>query len=136
MLEKKQYPEQNQIATYLEKIVFYRDIRGIAPVYEYIAELGRKKGKDSRIKYNKIMDYLKVLCHTGNNAGEPYIKHIDGNIWELRPLADRIFYASWDGRKYILLHHFVKKSQKTPHRELDTAKRRLDEARKEPENYE
>jgi phage-related protein len=129
MLEKKYDPQ-------LEKIVFYRDIRGIAPVYEYITELGRKKGKDSRIKYNKIIDYLKVLCQTGNSAGEPYIKHINGDIWELRPLADRIFYAAWDGKRCILLHHFVKKSQQTPQREINTAKRRLDEARKEPEKYE
>jgi phage-related protein len=34
------------------------------------------------------------------------------------------------------LHYFMKKSNKTPQREIDTARRRLEEARKEPERYE
>jgi len=127
---------QNPDAMRLERIVFYRNGKGNAPVYEYIAGLGLRKGKDSRIKFNKIMDYLKMLCQMGNGAGEPYVKHIEGDIWELRPLADRIFYAAWDTKKYMLLHHFVKKSQQAPRREINTAKRRLDEARKEPEKYE
>jgi phage-related protein len=46
------------------------------------------------------------------------------------------FYASWDGDRFILLHHFVKKSNETPEREKATARRRLAEARKEHEQYE
>ena len=42
----------------LHKIYFYRDRNGNEPVAEYIAELARKKDKDSRIKLNKIRDYI------------------------------------------------------------------------------
>ena len=61
----------------------------------------------------------------GTNAGEPYVKHLEGEIWELRPLRDRILFAAWDGKNYILLHHFMKKTQKTPHREIEQAKANL-----------
>ena len=45
--------------------------------------------------------------------GEPFIKHLEGDIWELRPLRDRILFAAWLDDGFILLHHFVKKTQKT-----------------------
>ena len=57
--------------------------------------------------------------------GEPYIKHIDGDIWELRPIRDRILFAEWTGSSFLLISHFVKKTQKTPPREIKKAKRLL-----------
>lgn len=105
------------------QIYFYKDKNGKEPVSEYIAELAKKKDKDSRIKLNKIRDYIKVLSEYGTQAGEPYIKHLDGEIWELRPLRDRIFFIGWANGNYVLLHHFVKKTQKTPIREIEKAKR-------------
>jgi phage-related protein len=119
-----------------DKIIFYIDSRGVAPVYEYIRDLGLKKGKDSSVKYNKINEYISVLAELGLAAGEPFIKHIEGDIWELRPLTDRIFFAAWTGNRFIIFHHFIKKTRTTPRREIDTAKRRLAEARKEIEIYE
>ncbi len=94
-------------------------------VAEYIAELAQKKDKDSRIKLNKIRDYIKVLSEYGTQAGEPYIKHLDGEIWELRPLRDRILFIGWANGSYVLLHQFMKKTQKTPAREIEKAKREL-----------
>jgi len=118
-----------------EKIVFYMDSRGKSPVFEYLLKLGKKRDKNSRITYNNINEYILVLCEVGFSAGEPYIKHIEGDIWELRPLSERVFFAGWEGGRYILLHHILKKTQATPRRDIDTAKRRLTEARKEPEIY-
>ena len=119
-----------------EKILFFIDSRGKSPVYEYISELGRKTDKSSRIKYNKINEYMIILAGIGFSAGEPFIKYIEDDIWELRPLSDRIFFAGWEDNKFILLHNIIKKTQKTPRHEIKTAKRRLEEARKEPEIYE
>lgn len=124
-----------ELSMHEERIVFYIDSRGNAPVYEYLLELGKKNDKGSRIKFNKINEYILILCEVGLSAGEPYIKHIEGNIWELRPLADRIFFAGWERNRFILLHHIVKKTQKTPKREIEIAKRRLEEAIEEPEIY-
>ena len=105
------------------KINFYKDKNGNEPVAEYITELATKNDKDSRIKLNKILDYINVLKEYGKSAGLPYIKQIDDKIWELRPLRDRIFFVAWNGDSFILLHHFMKKTQKTPKREIEQAKR-------------
>ena len=109
----------------MHKIYFYRDKNGKEPVYDYLRELTQKKDKDSRIKANKISDYIEVLSRYGTQAGEPYIKHLDGEIWELRPLRDRILFVAWQNDGYVLLHSFMKKTQKTPQREIERAKREL-----------
>lgn len=107
------------------EIYFYMDKSGKEPVKEYMAELAGRKDKDSRIKLNKIRDYVKALSEYGTRAGEPYIKRLDGDIWELRPLRDRILFAAWDGSGFVLLHVFMKQTQKTPQREIERAKRSL-----------
>ena len=107
------------------KIYFYTDRNGKSQVKEYLSMLALKNDKDSRIKLTKIRDYIKVLSEHGTLIGEPYIKHIDGEIWELRPLRDRFLFAAWDGSDFIILHQFTKKTQKTPPREKEKAKRNL-----------
>lgn len=104
-------------------LVFYRNRAGEQPVLDYIKSLKEKNTKDSRIKLNKIDDYLQILSRFGTMAGEPYIKHLDGEIWELRPLRDRILFVGIEGQTFVLLHTFVKKTQKTPKREIEKAKR-------------
>lgn len=109
----------------MHKVYFYKDANGKQPVAEYLLELERKNDKDSRIKLNKIRDYVKALSRYGLSLGEPYIKHLDGDIWELRPLRDRILFVAWQGNGFVLLHQFMKKTQKTPPREIEKAKREL-----------
>lgn len=104
---------------------FYTDTRGRQPIKEYIVDLAERADKDSRVKFKKIDYYLQVLKTYGTEAGEPYIKHIEGDIWELRPLRDRFFFFCWQGDSFVLLHHFVKKTQKTPPREIERAKRNM-----------
>lgn len=107
------------------EVVFYRDKNGNEPINEYLQDLAQRKGKDSRIKLNKIRDYVKALSLYGTMVGEPYMKHLEGEIWELRPIRDRILFVARRGNKFLLLHHFVKKTQKTPKREIERAKRNL-----------
>lgn len=109
----------------MHKIYFYRDKSGNEQVREYLQELADRKDKDSRIKYNKIRDYIKALSEYGLKLTEPYIKHLDGEIWELRPLRDRILFVAWYNGNFVLLHQFMKKTQKTPAREIEKAKREL-----------
>ena len=109
----------------MHEIYFYEDKDGKSPVYEYMQDLSQRSDKDSRINLAKIQDYINVLHEHGKAAGEPYIKHIDGDIWEIRPIRNRIFFAGWIDDSFILLHHFIKKTQKTPKREIDQAKRNL-----------
>lgn len=109
----------------MHTIFFYRSRDGKRPVADYIRELAEKKDKDSRIKLHKIQDYIKALSVYGLQLREPYIKHLDGEIWELRPLRDRIFFVAWHDGSFVLLHSFMKKTQKTPAREIEQAKREL-----------
>lgn len=105
------------------KIRIYKDAQGKQPIKEYLTKLANKTDKDSRIKLGKIDYYLQALQMYGTLAGEPFVKHIDGDIWELRPLHDRFFFFCWQGNSFILLHHFVKKTKKTPPKEIEQAKR-------------
>lgn len=107
------------------KIYFYRDEKGREPVKEYIDSLAVKDNKNNRIKLNKIRDYIKLLRLQGLSLREPFVKHIDGDIWEIRPMRDRVFFAVWHDDGFVLLHHFMKKTQKTPKNEIEKAKRNL-----------
>jgi phage-related protein len=62
------------------QIKFYKDRNGREPVKEYIAELANKNDKDSRIKLQKIRDYIKYLSEQGKQAKEPYVKHLEGEM--------------------------------------------------------
>ena len=55
------------------------------------------------------------------------MKKIDDkdDIWELRPLGNRIFFVAWIENTFVLLHAFQKKKQKTPQRQIDQAKREV-----------
>ncbi len=53
------------------------------------------------------------------------MKHIKNKLWELRPWENRTFFFYWKDNKFILLHHFVKKTQKTPQKEIVKAKNNL-----------
>jgi len=113
------------------KIIFYEDNKGVKPIAEFIKEL-RKKSKTSktaRINERKIIAYIDTLEEKGTRIGEPVTKHLDGEIWELRPLDNRILYAFYKDNVFILLHHFVKKTKKTPPQEIKQAKRNLEDYR-------
>ncbi len=110
------------------KIVFYQNEKGISEVKNYIDELNENHdNKDNRVKLKKTTTYIDLLSEEGLSLGMPYIKHIEGDIWELRPLRDRILFANFDNNKFILLNCFIKKTQKTPKKEIEKAKRLLKE---------
>ena len=62
---------------------------------------------------------------------EPYIKHIEGPIWEMRLRGRggiaRALYVTASGRRVVILRAFAKKTQKTPRREIEFARRRAEE---------
>ncbi|MDR0854268.1 MAG: type II toxin-antitoxin system RelE/ParE family toxin [Clostridiales Family XIII bacterium] len=118
------------------KITYYVDSRGKTPVWEHMQGLLKTQGKDNRLNYHKIIDYIRVLRDNGKDAGQPYIKHLQGDIWELRPLRNRILFAVWDEEEFgfVLLHIFMKQTRKTPQRDIDIALRRLRELREGEDN--
>ncbi|AXH01171.1 type II toxin-antitoxin system RelE/ParE family toxin (plasmid) [Deinococcus wulumuqiensis] len=60
--------------------------------------------------------------------GMPLIRKLEKDLWEVRTSLEdgiaRVLFTVQDNRM-ILLHGFIKKSQKTPKNELETAKKRL-----------
>ena len=108
------------------KVVYYETEQGRCEIEEYINLLNSKTDKDSRIKLTKIAEYIRRLQAYGTTIGKPTIDKIEGTeLWELRPLRDRIFFAYWKDNMFVLLHYFVKKTNKTPKSEIEQAERNL-----------
>ena len=106
-------------------IEFYENKNGKSQVYEYIKYLKNSNDKGNRQKLKKITMYIDLLGEYGLTLTEPYIKKLDNELWELRPLRDRILFASWYNNKFILLCIFMKKTKKTPKEEIERAKKFL-----------
>ena len=58
-------------------------------------------------------------------VGEPHLKHLDGPLWEMRLSGrsgiSRAIYVVATGRRVVIVRVFIKKTQKTPQREMDLA---------------
>ncbi|WP_291942248.1 type II toxin-antitoxin system RelE/ParE family toxin [Limnohabitans sp.] len=67
----------------------------------------------------------------GPNLGEPHTKAFGDGLFELRLKGAegiaRVFFCTQIGKRIVVLHSFIKKSDRTPRRELDVALTRLKE---------
>jgi len=97
-------------------IEFYTTARGERPVAAYIASL--PESEQARITQD-----IDLLAEFGVALGRPYARHIEGDLWELRPGPHRVFYCIVTGRRCILLCCYRKRSQKAPKREIARALR-------------
>jgi phage-related protein len=77
----------------------------------------------AKTELKQIALYLFMLTELGTLAGTKYVQKLDGPIWELTPGYNRILIFAWIGKRFVLLHQFRKKTQKTPLWEIDQAKR-------------
>lgn len=80
----------------------------------------------------RVIRLLELIEAVGlDHLHEPHVKHIEGKLWELRAKAAegiaRGIYVAVTGRRVVVLHVFVKKSQKTPRAALELARARLKE---------
>ena len=70
----------------------------------------------------------------GPALGKPYTAPIGGGLFEIRSKRKeglgRSLYCMVKGKEIIILHSFIKKSQKTPKKELNLAKKRMKEVKK------
>lgn len=120
------------------EVYFYQDKNGNEPVRNYLNDLEQKSlnNKEDRVKFNKIDQYIEILRMYGTTAGEPYMKHLERDIWELRPLRDRILFFCYEKGVFILLCCFMKKTQKTPKREIAKAKKLMNDFKKRSGKHE
>lgn len=81
-------------------------------------------------RYIGLTDRMQAV---GANLGEPHTKAMGDGLFELRLMGAegiaRVMYCTLSGRRIVMLHGFVKKTQKTPRAELDTAMRRMKEVK-------
>lgn len=110
-------------------IIFYRTANGYSEVEAFLESLLQKAktNKDARIQHKQIMQYLQFLEDFGTRLGEYVTKHLEEDIWELRPGNNRVLFFFYANNTFVLLHHFRKKTQKTPRREIEKAKRERDD---------
>ena len=83
--------------------------------------------KDARIQHKQIIQYIQLLEDHGTRLGEKITKHLDEDIWELRPGDNRVLFFYHKDDTFVLLHQFRKKTQKTPPREIAKAKHERDD---------
>lgn len=110
-------------------IEFYEKENGKSDVWDFLEELRTKAptNKDARIQFKQISFYIDLLAQNGTDLSENITKHLEEDIWELRPGNNRVFYFYYQNDHFVLLHHFRKKTQKTPKRELSRAKAERDD---------
>lgn len=78
----------------------------------------------------RLIRLMEAVENVGlDQLREPHVKHLDGKLWELRAKAAegiaRGIYVTVTGRRVVVLHVFVKKSQKTPPAALEIARARM-----------
>lgn len=105
------------------KVTYFVSASGTNPVKDFLDVNLKAKVKALRI-FSNIEEYglTSVIHHIKKLTGTP--------LWEIRILGEdstRILYVTRSGKQILLLHAFVKKSDKTPLRDLSIALNRLRE---------
>lgn len=109
------------------EIIFYEDEKNNKPVWDHMENLRKTKdsNKTARIEYNQMVLSIEMLKRNGTKNPANITKKLDEDLWELRPGNNRILYFTFTDDKFVLLHLFRKKTQKTPAREIEQAKREI-----------
>jgi phage-related protein len=111
-------------------VFFYETERGEKPVGEFLNGLSEKAKA-------KCVSYLKQLEEHGNRLPAQYARHLEAELWELRPewsgTEYRLFYFTLvPGRVYVV-HGVAKKRQKTKQTDIETALARIADVRRRVE---
>ena len=114
-----------------------RKENGEVPVKDFLLSLPVK------LRSKAVRD-IDLLAKYGPKLTEPYVKSIKGNgnkgLYELRIKFSndnaRIFYFMVKENRFVLLHGFIKKTMKTPVREIEQAKKYMKDYVRRCENNE
>lgn len=85
---------------------------------------------DMRARFLRIAEMLESFGP--QQVGQPHVRPLEGKLWEMRMQGrdgiSRAVYAALHGRRLLVLHVFVKKTQTTPRKAIETARTRLENA--------
>ncbi len=102
------------------EIIFYDKPDGTEPAKEFIMGLENKMQA-------KLLRMIKMLADNGTHLRKPYSEHLKDGIFEVRAKVgtdiSRVLYFFVVGKKIVLTNGFIKKTQKTPINEIETAKK-------------
>ena len=103
------------------EIIFYENETGERPVENFILN------QETKMRV-KLVGLLEILEEKGNMLREPYSKHLEDGIFEIRCKVGtnitRVLYFFYYQGKIVLTNGFIKKVQKTPKKEIELAKLR------------
>ena len=107
----------------IQKIIpvhFYKELSGKEPVRDWLFELSNQD--------RKIIGSDIRIVQIDWPIGAPLVKPLGAGLWEIRSKLDnrisRVLFSIKNGT-IILLHGFIKKTQKTPSDAIDIAKKRM-----------
>lgn len=104
-------------------VEFYEKENGEQPVKNFLLGLSPKMRA-------KMVSMISILSDNGNELREPYSKNLTDGIFELRAKLGsditRVLYFFYYDKRIILTNGFIKKTQKTPKSEIETAKKYRD----------
>ncbi len=106
------------------KIEFYKKENGRIPVKDFLDSLNARQAAN-------VIEAIGLLKNFGLQLKAPYVKSVGDKLYELRVKDPdgiyRVFYFAAASKTFVLVHGFVKKTQKIPAKELATAKKRMKE---------
>lgn len=125
------YNDDEGVAMKFE-VEFYKTENGKEPIAEFLDSLDNKMAA-------KLVGLMEILEEKGTELRMPYSEHLEEGIFELRckqgSNITRVLYFFFVGQKIIMTNGFVKKTQKTPPKEIKLAKeRRADWMRRHEED--
>jgi len=99
--------------------IFFEEEEGKSSVEDFVNSLDSKMSA-------KIYRLIGMVAANGPALREPYSKHLDDGIFELRAQSgsdiSRVLFFFYVGRRVIITNGFIKKTQKTPQNEINKAK--------------
>ena len=102
------------------KAIFYDKPDGTEPAKDFLRNLNKKMR-------TKMAWTIAMLESGGTDLREPYSKHLNDGIFELRAKVgsdiSRVLYFFMIGRRIIITHGFIKKTDNTPPSEIEKAKK-------------
>lgn len=102
------------------EVEFYETTSGNQPAKDFLLSLDKKMRA-------KMMDTISILQDNGYELRGPYSKHLSEGIFELRAKVGsditRVLYFFYVDKHIILTNGFIKKTQKTPPKEIERAKK-------------
>ena len=101
----------------------------VEPLDAIVAEEIEALPKDMKARLERVAQLIS--SYGLENIREPHVKHIEGQLWEIRVKGkdgiSRALYVTATPKRVVILRVFIKKSQKTPRREIEIAFKRAQE---------